>query len=164
MQSDLLHTKAPDSLISIPSIGVDIDVRIAPATTHARATLIETTDAPGFGPPQHRHQRETEVFHILQGRYLFEVDGQRIVANVGDTVVARVGSTHRFTSIDTKPSRMLVLITPGLDATAFFSELREVMAKGKPDPEALQSLGDKWDIEFLGPPLTCPAELKDSAR
>ncbi|SAL41146.1 Cupin domain protein [Caballeronia peredens] len=164
MQSDLLYKKTSDESISIPAIGVDLEVHIAPVTTDTRATLIETTDAPGFGPPQHRHKRETEVFHITQGRYLFEVDGELIVAHAGDTVIAHAGSTHRFTSIDTDPSRMLVLIMPGLDATTFFSELRDLMAKGKPDPAALQALGDRWDIEFLGPPLTCPAELEEIAR
>jgi hypothetical protein len=28
------------------------------------------------------------------------------------------------------------------------------MAKGEPEPDALRELGTKWDIEFLGPPLT----------
>jgi hypothetical protein len=64
-----------------------------------------------------------------------------------------VGSTHRFTNIDDKPSRMLVLITPGLDAAAFFSELREIMANGRPEPDALNEFGAKWGVEFLGPPL-----------
>jgi quercetin dioxygenase-like cupin family protein len=131
-----------------------LTVCIEPSATDGRATLIQTIDAPGYGPPMHRHQRETEVFHILQGRYLFEVDGERIVAEAGTTLTAAVGSTHRFINIDSKPSRMLVLISPGLDAAAFFSELRDLMTEGIPDPATLDTFGRKWGVEFSGPPLT----------
>lgn len=154
MQPNLNHSITLDDTIAIPAIGVNVQVHIAATATDNKAALIETTDEPGYGPPQHRHERETEVFHVLCGRYLFEVDGKRIVVSAGETVVARAGSTHRFTNIDARRSRMLVLITPGLDAAAFFTELRGVMANGEPEPGALRDFGTKWDVEFLGPPLT----------
>ncbi|APR34883.1 cupin domain-containing protein [Paraburkholderia sp. SOS3] len=143
-----------DSAIHIPAIGLDLKVCIGPSSTQGRATLIETCDAPGFGPPMHRHEHETEVFHVLQGRYLFEVDGKREVVQAGETLTAQVGTTHRFVNIDHDASRMLVLISPGFDAAGFFSELRDAMAGGHADPAALARLGTKWHIEFLGPPLT----------
>jgi quercetin dioxygenase-like cupin family protein len=139
--------------IDIPAIGVNVQVRIAPTATGNKATLIETSDAPGYGPPMHRHERETEIFHVLTGRYLFEVDGKRTIASAGETVVGHAGSTHCFTNIDKETSRMLVLITPGLDAAAFFMELCSVMANGEPQPDALRNFGAKWGVEFLGPPL-----------
>ncbi|MDR5759425.1 cupin domain-containing protein [Caballeronia sp. LZ035] len=143
-----------DSAIHIPAIGLELTVCIEPSETEGRATLIETHDAPGFGPPLHRHGNETEIFHVLQGRYLFEVDGVRRILQAGETLTARVGTTHRFVNISDDTSHMLVLISPGFDANRFFSELRDVMARGIPAPETLAKLGAKWDIEFLGPPLT----------
>ncbi|AQH02477.1 cupin [Burkholderia sp. KK1] len=143
-----------DRAIHIPAIGLDLKVCIEPSATQGRATLIETRDAPGFGPPMHRHGNETEVFHVLQGAYLFEVDGERRVVRAGETLTARVGTTHRFVNISDETSRMLVLISPGFDATAFFSELRDVMSDGMPEPATLARLGAKWEIEFVGPPLT----------
>jgi quercetin dioxygenase-like cupin family protein len=139
--------------IHIPAIGLDLKVCIEPSATQGRATLIETHDAPGFGPPMHRHENETEVFHVLQGRYLFEVNGERKVVQAGETLTALVGTMHRFVNIDDETSRMLVLISPGFDATGFFSQLRDVMADGIPDPATLARFGAKWHIEFLGPPL-----------
>jgi quercetin dioxygenase-like cupin family protein len=153
MHTELLFTETAENEIVIPAIGVNLQVRIAPAATQGRATLIETTDAPGYGPPMHRHERETEVFHIVKGRYLFEVDGKRTIAEAGTTVFAKVGSTHRFSNIDAEPAQMLILIMPGLDAAAFFTELGNVMESGIPAPETLQKFGDKWGVEFLGPPL-----------
>jgi quercetin dioxygenase-like cupin family protein len=163
MQADVLQSQASGSPIAIPAFGVQLQVRIAPAVTQARATLIETIDAPGFGPPQHRHERETEVFHVLQGRYLFELDDERIIARAGETVVARRGGTHRFINIDARPSRLLVLIMPGIDANALFSELRTVIANDRPAPDALEAFGDKWGVEFLGPPLNCLAQAAHCA-
>jgi hypothetical protein len=101
----------------------------------------------------HRYERETEVFHILKGRYLFEVDGEQTVAKAGMTVVANVGISP-VSSTSTTSLRMLILIMPGLDAAAFFTELRSVMKNGIPDPGTLQKFGDEWKVEFLGPPLT----------
>ncbi|WP_036026120.1 cupin domain-containing protein [Paraburkholderia dilworthii] len=139
--------------IDIPTIGVNVQVRIGPAATGNKETLIETSDEPGYGPPMHRHERETEIFHVLTGQYLFEVDGERTIASAGETVVGPAGSTHRFTNIDKETSRMLVLITPGLDAVAFFVELRSVMSNGEPAPDAIRDFGAKWGVEFVGPPL-----------
>jgi quercetin dioxygenase-like cupin family protein len=163
MQADFLRAQAIGSPIAIPAIGLQLQVRIAPAATQAKATLVETTDAPGFGPPQHRHERETEVFHVLQGRYLFELDDERIVAQAGETIAAPRGSTHRFVNIDSKPSRLLVLVMPGLDAIALFTELRGVLANGTPEHGALEAFGDKWGVEFLGPPLNCLAQAAHCA-
>jgi quercetin dioxygenase-like cupin family protein len=153
MSSIAINTQRAAAPIVIPSIGVDIEVCIGPAATAGAATLIRTTDAPGFGPPLHRHLSETEVFHVLKGRYLFEVGGQRAIAEAGTTVIGHVGIPHRFTSIDTTPSEMLVLITPAFDAAAFFSELRTIMDTGIPERAALRRFGEKWGVEFLGPPL-----------
>ena len=76
-----------------------------------------------------RHKRETKIFHVLTGPYRFEVDRQHTTASAGETVVGPLGSTHRFINIDKETSRMLVLITPGLDAAAFFLELLSVVAR-----------------------------------
>jgi quercetin dioxygenase-like cupin family protein len=154
MKSQLIDDETiTTNAIRIPAIGLDLKVCIEPSATQGRATLIETSDAPGFGPPMHRHENETEVFHVLQGRYLFEVDGRRQILKAGETLTALVGTTHRFVNIDDETSRMLVLISPGFDAAGFFSQLRDVMENGIPDPATLARLGATWQIEFLGPPL-----------
>jgi hypothetical protein len=46
-------------------------------------TVMETVNTPGFGPPLPRH-REAEVFRVMEGAYLYEVDGSRFQAQVGD--------------------------------------------------------------------------------
>lgn len=115
-------------------------------------TVIETVNAPGFGPPRHRH-RETEIFRVLEGRYLYEVDGVRFLAEAGDLVSVPGGAAHGFVNVTDRPARQLVTIVPGLDAEAFFTELGVVMKNGVPDRQLLNAFGQRWGVEFLGPPL-----------
>jgi quercetin dioxygenase-like cupin family protein len=152
MTFSFLHSTRNEPPISIPAIGLDLRVCVPPASAGGSLTAIETTNQPGFGPPLHRH-RETEIFYVLEGRYLFEVDGKRFHAETGEVVTAPGGSAHAFVNTTDKPARQYILIIPGLDAVAFFSGLSDVMRDGKADPARLNVFGKSWNVEFLGPPL-----------
>ena len=67
MPFTFLHSTRHEEPIPIPEIGLMLRVRVPPHTTGGALTSIETVNAPGFGPPLHRH-RETEVFYVLEGR------------------------------------------------------------------------------------------------
>ena len=153
MPFEFFHSSSHDlSVVKIPALGLDLTVRLPPEAAGKALTVIETTNAPGFGPPLHRHV-ETEVFRVLEGRYLFEVNGRRLEAGEGDVISVPGGAAHAFVNITDQPARQLVMILPGMDAQAFFVGLGEVFAKGKPDREALNVFGKPWGVEFLGPPL-----------
>jgi mannose-6-phosphate isomerase-like protein (cupin superfamily) len=141
------------STINIPALGLELAVRLPPDASGGTLTVIETINAAGFGPPLHRHS-ETEVFHVLEGRYLFEVDGRRFEAGTGDMISVPGGAAHTFVNITDQPARQLVMMLPGMDAQKFFIGLGETFAAGKPDRQALNSFGKPWGVEFLGPPLS----------
>jgi quercetin dioxygenase-like cupin family protein len=152
MTFSFLHSTHQEEPILIPQIGLTLLVRVPPDTTEDALTAIETINAPGFGPPLHRH-RETEIFYVLEGRYLFEVDGKRFTADMGDVVTAPGGSAHTFVNVTDAPARQFIQILPGLDAASFFLELGDVMRDGKAGRDALNAFGKRWHVEFLGPPL-----------
>jgi quercetin dioxygenase-like cupin family protein len=114
------HSRHDETSIKIPAIGLDLRARLPPSASGGALTIIETTNAPGFGPPLHRHA-ETEVFRILQGRYLYEVDGRRFHAETGDVISVPGGAAHAFVNVTDAPGQQLVVIVPGLDAAAFFT-------------------------------------------
>jgi quercetin dioxygenase-like cupin family protein len=147
------HSKITETFIKIPAMGLDLRVRLAPAITEHAFSIIETTNAPGFGPPRHRHP-EAEIFHVLEGRYLYEVDGCRFFADEGDVVSIPGGAEHGFVNATNRPARQYILITPALDAATFFSELADVMQDGGTNKSALESFGAKWRVEFVGPPVS----------
>jgi len=146
------HSRHDEKPIRIPAIGLDLYVRLPPTASGGALAVIETVNAPGFGPPLHRH-RETEVFRVLNGRYLYEMDGRRFFAETGDVVSIPGGAAHAFVNVTDQPARQLVMILPGLDAAAFFSALGELMRQGVPAHDALNRFGKAWNMEFLGPPI-----------
>ena len=149
------HSTSAEKVIKVPAIGLDLVVRVSPATTGGEFCFIDTINAPGFGPPRHRHT-ETEVFRVMEGRYLFEVDGEQFYAEEGHVVTVPGGAVHAFVNVTDKPARQYILIQPGLDAEGFFTGLAEVMRNGRPDTEALNAFAVKWQVEFFGPPLAVP--------
>ncbi len=151
------HSRASEKIIKIPAIGLDLTVRVDPSTTGGAFCFIDTVNAPGFGPPRHRHT-ETEVFRVLEGRYLFEVDGRQFYAEEGDVITVPGGAAHSFVNVTDRPARQYIMITPGLDAAAFFTGLAHVMRNGRPDTEALNAFAQTWKVEFLGPPLAIPPQ------
>ena|ERR1700748_684323 len=140
--------------LSIPAIGLlELTVRLPKNVSEGALTILETVNATGFGPPLHRH-RETEIFRVLEGEYLYEVDGRRFRAVTGDLVSVPGGVAHTFTNLSDRPARQLVLMLPAMDAVAFFTGLGEIMAAGPPDRSTLNAYAAAWDVEFLGPPIT----------
>lgn len=138
--------------LKIEALGVDLTIRVPPGVTGGELTLFETVNAPGSGPPLHRH-RETEIFRVLEGRYLFQVDNRSFESGAGDVVSVPGGAVHAFVNISDKPARQLVLMLPGMDAHAFFLGLSEVFLT-KPSRDDLNAFGKPWGVEFLGPPLS----------
>jgi quercetin dioxygenase-like cupin family protein len=153
MSLSFVHSKGADAPITIPAIGLDLYVRMAPAASGGAFSIIETINAPGKGPPRHKHP-EAEIFRVLEGRYLYEMDGRRFYAETDDVVSIPGGAGHGFVNVTDKPARQYILIFPTLDVAGFFTELADVMRNGVPDKAALNRFGAKWRVEFLGPPLS----------
>jgi quercetin dioxygenase-like cupin family protein len=85
MSIEFLHSNGAERPIRIPAIGLDLHVRMPGSASREVFTLIETINAPGAGPPRHRHP-EAEIFRGLESRYLHEVDGRRFYAAEGDVL------------------------------------------------------------------------------
>jgi quercetin dioxygenase-like cupin family protein len=146
------QSSGSEAAIRIPAIGLELRTRLPTQASEGAMTVIETVNAPGFGPPLHRHP-QAEIFRVLSGRYLYEVDGRRFIAEQGDVVSVPGGAAHAFRNITDAPASQLVMILPALDAEGFFTGLGELMRDGVPDRTALNAFGARWQVEFLGPPL-----------
>jgi len=153
MPFSFAHSRNDEPVIAVPAIGLEVRVRLSSKTTGESLAIMETTNAPGFGPPLHTHP-ETEVFHVLAGRYLYEVDGRRFYAESGDVITVPGGMPHAFVNVTDAPARQFIVIMPGLEVVAFFRGLRDLTKDGKVDVAALNAYGEKWGSRFLGPPLT----------
>jgi quercetin dioxygenase-like cupin family protein len=153
MAFEFVHSKIDeDRIVRIPAIGLELTVRLSQNASGGLLDVMDTVNAPGFGPPLHRHP-QTEVFRVLEGEYLYEVEGKRFVAGIGDFVSVPGGVAHTFVNMSDRPSRQLVMVLPSMDSLAFFTGLSEVMAAGMSDRSALNTYFTKWGMELLGPPI-----------
>ncbi|CAG9181609.1 cupin domain-containing protein [Cupriavidus pampae] len=141
--------------LKIPEMGLELKVRVDGATTGGVLEMLDTTHAPGFGPPPHRH-RQTEIFRIVQGKYRFEVDGKEIIASAGDVVTVPGGAAHTFRNVGPGIARQIVTVLPSLHSRLFFAALATMQRQHNVSRRDLMAFGRAWGVEFLV--STDPAE------
>jgi mannose-6-phosphate isomerase-like protein (cupin superfamily) len=94
MSVSFLHAHGMQPPIKIPAIGLDLLVRLPSAASAGEFCIFETINAAGKGPLQHLHP-EAEIFRVMEGRYLYQVDGRRFFADTGDVVSIPGGAVGR---------------------------------------------------------------------
>ena len=135
--------------------GDRIWIKLAGTDTGGNYAIMEDVTQPQCGPPLHRHSREEESFYVLEGDYVFEVDGKRIPAGPGSSVFAPRGTAHAFRNIGNTAGRLLIAVQPaGLDD--FFTEISESTdSEGQPNMSVVIPIFRKYGLELLGPPIDC---------
>lgn len=119
-----------------------------------RATLVE-----GFSPPRHVHTREDEVFVVLEGDVVFDLDGELLAAGPGTSVFMPRGVPHTF-RIESPVARLLGVITPGAFEALFRNLSVPALERRLPergsvplDVPAVIAEQIRLGTEVVGPPL-----------
>jgi oxalate decarboxylase/phosphoglucose isomerase-like protein (cupin superfamily) len=108
---------------------------------------------PMSGPPRHVHTREDELFYVLEGELVFELDGERHTVRAGDTVYLRRGVVHTYQNFTASDVQLLIATVPGTFCR-FFVELSAVTPLGAmPDPVQMDAMATEYGITTLGPPM-----------
>jgi quercetin dioxygenase-like cupin family protein len=129
-------------------------VKVAAADSDGQLAFFHLVAPPMSGPPRHVHSREDELFYVLEGQLVFELDGQRFPVGPGGPVFLRRGVVHAYQNFTTTDARLLIATTPG-GFSEFFVQLSAATPPGElPSPEVLGALGNKYGITTLGPPMT----------
>lgn len=147
---------APTQGESFSIIGGGVRMLIDGASSGGRCCTFEAPIPAGDGPPLHRHEREDELFYVLEGRFKFSVDGKEFVGERGAFVCAPRGSMHAFRNIGQTPGMLLVTCTPAGIEVAFRAVRIPGPAAGgtPPTPQQVMTEFGKHGITFHGPPLT----------
>jgi mannose-6-phosphate isomerase-like protein (cupin superfamily) len=137
--------------------GDQISVKLGHADTDGSYAIMEGVTPPQGGPPLHRHSRENESFYIMEGDFVFEIDGEKLPAGPGCTLFAPRGTAHTFQNVGKTPGRLLVIVQPaGLDV--FFDEVAQIASgMAQPDLKVIVPLFQKYGLELLGPPMAAKA-------
>ena len=128
--------------------GATILVRAGAEATGGAFTLLEEVP-PLVDTPLHVHEREDELFYVLEGEHVFRVGGRDHHAGPGGTVFAPRGVPHAQRRVVPAAGRLLVLAVPGgLDG--FFRELAAAHAAGTLDGDAYAAASQRFGITWLG--------------
>lgn len=145
------------SFIVKPGAGEPIErqaVRIKAPTerTGGQASVLEVFNAGFGGPPLHVHHRHGEMYYVLEGEYLLQLGDEITSLPAGSFAYAAPGVRHAFASAGKVPGRLIIIGVPG-GLEIYVRELDRLMAEGAGE-DAIRRLGDEWDTELVGPPLS----------
>lgn len=130
--------------------GSQITLLVAGRQTQGNLVIFEQTMVLNGAVPLHINHREDESFHLVEGKYLFEVGGILNELGPDSHVFVPRGIAHRFQYIGEKPGKMLIICQPaGIESA--IEELARIPAPIEPDKFA--AVSQKYGIEVLGPPL-----------
>jgi quercetin dioxygenase-like cupin family protein len=131
----------------------DISERISAEQSHGRLAVFSEVTPPRAGPPLHLHREQTEIFHVISGRYRFVVDGQSIEAGPGDCLMVEPGQVHGFINLLDTPSRLNFEIQPAMQIGRFFERL----VAGDFDASDMAGFFSDYGMDLSGPPLSVEA-------
>ncbi len=140
---------------SIWYMGGLLTVHADGAQTNGQFSLIEALATPGAEPPLHVHDREDEMFYVLEGAVKVTVGDQKRVVLPGETVFLPRRIPHTF-KIVCERARVLILITPagfegyfralGTPATTMTLPADPLF----PHISRIQGTANRFGVTFLG--------------
>jgi mannose-6-phosphate isomerase-like protein (cupin superfamily) len=86
-----------------------LDLSVSPVANHSMA---EAALPPGGRTDRHHHKVSEEMYYLVEGEALMEIDGEERAVTVGDAILIPVGSWHQITNTGSGPMRMIVTCAP----------------------------------------------------
>ena len=129
---------------------LDITCVISGSETGGKVAVFEEVVAPASGPPRHTHRNQLEVFHVLEGRIRFEVDGEVLVREAGSVAVVPAGAVHAFRNDGGESARIRFELLPAGSSEEGF----RLLLAG--EVEDVGAFFDQYDMDLVGPPLDAP--------
>jgi quercetin dioxygenase-like cupin family protein len=123
-------------------------------------SYIEHRVRKGESPPLHIHEREDEIFHLLEGEFTFRMGDDLHRKRPGDVVFIPKGTPHTF-RCDSATGHCFS-ITTGRDFELFLramwrpAERAELPVPSAPSPADIEALGKAaaaHHMPVVGPPL-----------
>ncbi|MGL4237663.1 cupin domain-containing protein [Tabrizicola sp.] len=124
---------------------------LSTAETGGAMSIIHAEADPFIGPPAHVHDREDEIFIVLDGEITFEVAGERFTRGAMGTAFVPRGAPHSFMT-GARGAKGLTVLTPG-GFEGFFAELARNQLQMPRDVAAVAEIAARYGSRFTGPGL-----------
>ena len=133
-------------------LGVHYRPILSTAETGGTMSIVDSVSPAGSGPPRHIHHDADETFVLLTGDAEFWLEGDSFTRGPGETVFVPRGREHTFRIVSERPSRHLVILTPG-GFEGFFAEMAAGQLRIPEDMAAIEESARRHNLSFTGPPL-----------
>jgi quercetin dioxygenase-like cupin family protein len=125
--------------------------KVRGAESNGVLTVLESSPAPGEGPPLHVHVGADEVLYVLEGRLRIMLEDEVRDAPAGTCAFIPRGVSHTWQNVGDAPARFLAVLTPsGLER--FFERFAQ-LPEDASILEAFRTIGPEAGMEVVGPPL-----------
>jgi mannose-6-phosphate isomerase-like protein (cupin superfamily) len=124
---------------------------LSTAETGGAMSIIYGEADPFIGPPVHVHDREDEIFIVLEGEVTFEAAGQRFLRGPMGTAFLPRGTPHSFMT-GAKGARCLTVLTPG-GFEGFFAEMGKGGFRMPQDLATVTAIAAQYGSHLIGPGL-----------
>jgi mannose-6-phosphate isomerase-like protein (cupin superfamily) len=126
---------------------VEVVIKASGDETGGAFALFEESDP--VDTPLHVHEREDELFYVIEGEHIFQVGDEQFRVGAGGLVFAPRGVPHAQRRAVPRTGRILVFTAPaGLEG--FFRELAEADRAGQIGPEAYARASKRYAVTWLG--------------
>lgn len=156
-----LITQRKSPLLSQPITGEWVFGLVLSAETGGEYERGVGIFSPGnAGPPEHFHPQYNEHFDVLNGEFLFKIDGKEQKARAGEQIVVRKGTPHTFRCVGSQYGAAIVETRPaariGEVLSTLFGLAHEGALSPQGQPKFLQAMviGSEYadDTVFTNPP------------
>jgi mannose-6-phosphate isomerase-like protein (cupin superfamily) len=158
-----MATTATGGYVLAPGAGLDtarggrMAVKARGEETAGAFTLLELVQPKGVpGPPLHVHHTADEAFYVLAGTLTVRLGERTLDAPAGSFVLVPRGVAHTFANRSEEPSRFLAILSPAA-SFGYIEEINALHAATPPgrriDMAAAAAIGQRYETEFLGPPM-----------
>lgn len=131
----------------LPYAGMELVIRASADSTDGAFSIIEEIDA--VDAPLHIHEREDELFYVLEGRHVFTVGDMEYEAGPGDMVFGPRGIPHAQRHIGRSGRTLSIVSPPGFEQ--FFRDLSEADQNGSIDFEEVGRISAKYGVSWVNP-------------
>ena len=125
---------------------VEVVLRATAETTNGVLTAFEENDP--VDTPLHVHEREDELFFVLDGEHVIQVGATEHHVGPGGLVFAPRGVPHAQRRVVPRTGCLFVITAPG-GLEGFFRELAEADRAGELGPAAYVDASARYGIRWL---------------
>jgi quercetin dioxygenase-like cupin family protein len=132
---------------------VNVWTKISHQDTAGAWSVFESVVPSGLAVPLHFHHYQEEWFWVLDGKFLFEVGGERYHLTSGMSLLAPRKIPHRWKNVAGTVGRLLFLAQPAGRLEEFFEQVALLIPEQLREMTRINTLFAECGMEVVGPPF-----------